>query len=629
MRMMSKTGIVAAVCLCLGALPSWPAAGQAVASGEAQPQRFASVASLQVTDGDGLTFGSLSPDGRLMITTGLDKKICVWDMGTGQLLRSDGYDGGTAICGALSADGKLLATGTYGDTVHFWDVTAGKRVGKLVTGERKSLSVDFSPDQTRLAVASEGGTVAVWNVKPQQKVWTSAKQSRPVAVVVFSPDGKTLATTTYDRKNAEEPGEVKLWDAQNGSELAVLSADALGHTHARFSPDGKLLAAGGAERELRIWEVESRELRWTISTPRSTSCLAFMPDGKRILTGHSRAPLTLWDIDSGGRVAEYTDAPQRSSTSGLSVQQVACSGDGSLIAATGAKGEVVFWPTQPDESTAGETSAKRLLGWSEDKPSAHVVFSRMLRTMREADTLYYESDYRCEYYKSDSRSEIEGQAQLRSDCTYKLWAKKPNFARIEAASADGEKKGVLVTNGKRFWVHWPTGRPPFSEPFGRFRPGHGKDRHTSYMQWPAPRGTHYIGGQQMQFLGFNLSSSVVTPSLVHGMKFPGTLDAVRSLGTEKVGEEECDVIETSHFLQQFIRRLWVSRKDHLPRKLKQTSRRLGSNQTTVKDEVWSNVRINEEMPSDQFHWRPPKGWTKWSPGGSGSMGKASPTGHSR
>lgn len=116
---------------------------------------------------------------------------------------------------------------------------------------------------------------------------------------------------------------------------------------------------------------------------------------------------------------------------------------------------------------------------------------------------------------------------------------------------------------------------------------------------------------------------------VHGRKFPGTLDAVRSLGTEKVGEEECDVIETSHFLQQFIRRLWVSRKDHLPRKLKQTLRPLGSKKTIVKDEVWSNVRINEEMPPDQFYWRPPKGWTRWDPAGGGPRGKRAPTRRSR
>jgi len=331
---------------------------------KSRPPRFPSIATLKVTDGAGLRFGSISPDGRLMIAAGLDKTISVWDMGTGRLLRSDGYQSGTPICGSLSADGALLATGTYGDTVHYWDVAAGKRVGRLATGERKSLSVDFSPDRARLAVSSEGGTVAVWNVKTRQNVWTSASQSRPVTVVVFSPDGKTLATTTFDRKRPGEPGQVKLWDALNGNELAVLSANALGHTPARFCPDGKLLATGGVEPMLRIWEVKSRQLRSTIATRRPTSCLAFLPDGKWILTGHYGAAISLWDIDSGRLAAEYVDAAES-----LSAREVWCSPDGSLFVATGATGEVVLWPAQPDESTTVETSAKRVLAWPTEELS--------------------------------------------------------------------------------------------------------------------------------------------------------------------------------------------------------------------------------------------------------------------
>ena len=47
---------------------------------------------------------------------------------------------------------------------------------------------------------------------------------------------------------------MKLWDAQNGSELAVLCADALGHTHARFSPDGSCVLTGSEDRTARLWD---------------------------------------------------------------------------------------------------------------------------------------------------------------------------------------------------------------------------------------------------------------------------------------------------------------------------------------------------------------------------------------
>ena len=332
---------------------------------KSQPPRFPSIATLQVTgEGARCRFGIFSPDGKQMITAGDDKVISVWDMRTGRLLRSDEYRGGTPICGSLSPDGKLLATGTYGETVYLWDVTAGRRVGELVIGEKKLYAIDFSPDGTRLAVSSASGTVSVWEVRAWAKLWMSPWQSLPVVAVVFSPDGKTLVTTTYDWKKPRELGEVKLWDAENGKELAVLWAEGRGHMHARFSADGKLLVTGSGDRALRIWEVESRQLRSTISTPRTVSCLALLPGGQWILTGHHGAATSVWDIDSGRLMAEYIDAAE-----GLSVQEVRCSPDGSLIAAAGTKGAIAFWGTLPEESTPAATSASRVLEWSTEKLS--------------------------------------------------------------------------------------------------------------------------------------------------------------------------------------------------------------------------------------------------------------------
>ena len=56
----------------------------------------------------------------------------------------------------------------------------------------------------------------------------------------------------------------------------------------------------------------------------------------------------------------------------------------------------------------------------EDEPTAHAIYDRMLETVRNAKTLYYESEYRWEH-----------RGFKTSPCTYKFWAKKPNFACLE------------------------------------------------------------------------------------------------------------------------------------------------------------------------------------------------------
>jgi hypothetical protein len=52
----------------------------------------------------------------------------------------------------------------------------------------------------------------------------------------------------------------------------------------------------------------------------------------------------------------------------------------------------------------------------QDEPAAHALYDKMINTMRDADTLSYES-----FYRSDLRQ-----------CRYKVWMNKPNYFLLEA-----------------------------------------------------------------------------------------------------------------------------------------------------------------------------------------------------
>ncbi len=173
----------------------------------------------------------------------------------------------------------------------------------------------------------------------------------------------------------------------------------------------------------------------------------------------------------------------------------------------------------------------------DDEPAAHALYDRMVQAMRDADSLSYVS--RCRW---EGAGEPDG-----GIC--RVWLKKPNYFRVETEpAAEGKSRllleglgGVLIGDGHTMWTHWPKGRPPFwpEEETEADR----QTRFSSYMKKPAPPGTISLGHEVL----FVLVMHVLDISTFHGYTdcLQEYLDGVRSLGTEKVGDEDCDAIEIS------------------------------------------------------------------------------------
>jgi peroxiredoxin/outer membrane lipoprotein-sorting protein len=230
-----------------------------------------------------------------------------------------------------------------------------------------------------------------------------------------------------------------------------------------------------------------------------------------------------------------------------------------------------------------------------DAPAAHAAYDAMIAAMRGAQTLSWTSQHRW-----------ESQGREIGHCTYRIWLKKPNYARIEVTGADGKVSGVLVLDGAYAWVYWPSGRwqRGLDDPAT-----YEKTRLISYMKESAPQGGYSLW-HQTDKLGGGMSMPVIEPSCLHGYAdaMDGYLDGVLSLGPDQVGDEQCEEVEASFMQHQRSRYLWLSPRDHLPRKLREITR---LDYDIITTELWSDVKVNEPLPDSLFAWAPPPGWQEW------------------
>ncbi len=221
----------------------------------------------------------------------------------------------------------------------------------------------------------------------------------------------------------------------------------------------------------------------------------------------------------------------------------------------------------------------------------------MIEALRRPQSLTYKSDYR-----------FEGQGRELGHCSYTVWLKKPNQFRVEGVTADGKHSATLVGDGQTQWLFWSGDRPIFNTDD---RETYEKTRSNVYMKNPAPPDRDSIG-QATSALGVGMSRPILDPSTFFGFTDPflqRLVDGVRGIGKEKIGDEECDGIEVSTTNHQRSRYLWLSPKDHLPRKLREVLR-VPSHDMVV-NEVWSNIVIDGPMAPEKFVWTPPEGGREW------------------
>jgi WD40 repeat protein len=211
-------------------------------------------------------------------------------------------------------------------------------------------SVSFSGDGKRIVTgggvsprvgqAPVAGEVKVWDAEKGTEILSLKGHTHTVWSVCFSPDGKRIASASADQT-------VRVWDAEKGQELVILKEQTRGTGSVCFSPDGKRIASLSTEG-IKVWDAEKgQELRTLTAQGRPNGSVCFSPDGKRL------ASLYPWNL--GGRLVpgeiKVWDAEKGQELLSLKghkdfVFSVCFSPDGKRLASAGADQTARVWDAE-------------------------------------------------------------------------------------------------------------------------------------------------------------------------------------------------------------------------------------------------------------------------------------------
>ena len=262
-----------------------------------------------------------------------------------------------ATLGAFSGDGRLLAAVSADlRTVKVFETKTGHEQAALRGLDALPVQVAFSQDGHRVAATTRAGSrgsaraVRVWDAKTglPLALYQPAKTPAPGwhGAVGLSPDGRHLAFDDYQVEasagaHTTTCALVRVCDAAGESELCTVTAGNGGISCLAFSPDGLLLAAGGTDGRVLVWDIMTGRRRYEDRLDLPAFSLAFNIDSRR-LAGVSRESVTIWDMTTGKGILTLRAAPPRPTDLGTNAA-VTWSHDGRWLAASNWDGTVAVW----------------------------------------------------------------------------------------------------------------------------------------------------------------------------------------------------------------------------------------------------------------------------------------------
>ena len=270
------------------------------------------------------------------MSVALGHSIYIWNAGDGSITSLTEFDEPDYIC-SLSwiKEGNVLAVGLSNMTVQLWDVGQKKRIRTMAGHDGRIATLSWN--SYILSAGSRSGQIINHDVRVADHAVNSLNNhTQEVCGLKWSLDGRLLASGGNDNL-------INIWENGNTRSTPIHSfthhqAAVKALAWCPFQPN--ILASGGgtADRTIKIWNCTSGVCIKDVTTNSQVSSLVWSNYYKEIISGHgfSHNQLTIWKYPSFNKVTDLTGHTGR-------VLELCGSPDGQTVVSAAADETIRLW----------------------------------------------------------------------------------------------------------------------------------------------------------------------------------------------------------------------------------------------------------------------------------------------
>ena len=258
------------------------------------------------------------------------------------------------------------------------------QVPKVVKGAKaewgacsRTVSLNYSPQalsycNNTIAVGSGGGNITIFDAITGSQMAVLSKHTRAVNCLTFSSDGKSLVSGSID-------STVKLWDVQTGGVVKTFQGDRNWFLSVSISADCTRIASG-SYGGIHIWDIQTGECHWTIEQQDEVRHVSFSPTDPQHVISISENEVCQWDANghqipptyNGSHIAFSPNHTQFALCNGNAIT-VQNSDSREILAKFTVSNETKYCCFSPDGQLIAAAAGSTAYVWDITSPDPHLV----------------------------------------------------------------------------------------------------------------------------------------------------------------------------------------------------------------------------------------------------------------